>query len=156
MISPAINLSDRMSGCAKVLRRGLKRGKTPFHLEVFKASTQTGDPKTADDLNLRYNLNGIEISEAAFEKLSSEIDMKPVPVRIPGLENDKTRIYTGTFPTVSGHFHRLVIRKSPISVIDPETLEIQNPTEKYFYEVCTHPALIAMAEKSHAESSLKR
>ncbi len=152
MISPAINLSDRMSGCAKVLRRGLKRDNTPFHLEVFKASSQTSDPKTADDLNLRYNLNGIEIGETAFEKLSREIDIKPVPLRVPGLDCDRTIIYTGTFPTVSGHFHRLVIRKSPISVIDPATLEIQHPTEKYFYEVCTHPALVAMAEKCHAKT----
>jgi hypothetical protein len=151
MISPVINLADRMSGCAKVLRKGLSRGNLPFHLEVFKASTQTGDPKTADDLNLRYNLNGIEISETAFKKLATEIDLRTVGVRIPGFECRKTQIYTGTFPTVSGHFHRLVIRKSPIAVIDPESLEIRNQTDRYFYEVCTHPALIQLAEKCCAE-----
>ena len=147
MISPVINLADRMSGCAKILRNGYSRDGNPFQLDVFRASTQTGDPKTADDLSLRYNVNGIELSERAFNKLSREIDLKAAKVRMPGSEGERTLIYTGTYPTMSGRYQRLVIRKAPIAVLDPASLEVKGKTKKFFYEVCTHAGLLRLAEK---------
>jgi hypothetical protein len=147
MISPVINLADRMSGCAKILRNGCSHDGNPFQLEVFRASTQTGDPKTADDLSLRYNVNGIEISENAFDKLAREIDLNAVNLRMPGSEGEHHLVYTGTYPTMSGRYQRLVIRKAPIAVIDPENLEVKGKTKKFFYEVCTHPELLRLADK---------
>ena len=91
-----------------------------------------------------------EISAAAFEKLAEEIDLKPANIRVPGADGDRLKLYTGTYPTISGRFQRLVIRQSPIRWIDPETLEILGATEKCFYEVCTHPGLISLAEKCGA------
>jgi hypothetical protein len=84
MISPAINLADRMSGCTRSLRgqRGLKKG--PFHLRVFQTVPPKEQEKTHDDLSLRYNVNGIELNVAGFKKLSREIKLDPLVYIRPG------------------------------------------------------------------------
>ena len=141
MLSPAINLADRLAGCAMSARKLLADANKPFNLYVFQTAPDKDVAATVDDLSLRYNLNGIELSAAGFEKLSQEIELKAMTCSIPDLQKEEIMIYTGKFPTVTGKFKRLVIREDQILKVVPEDLRVIQPTSRKYYEVCTHPKL---------------
>jgi len=139
MISSAINLADRLSGCSKALRRKMEgKQQYPFNLRVFQTASDADVAATADDLSLRYNVNGIELGENAFHKLSEEIDMKPAEIRI---QKQTQKFHMGKFPSVGRRYQELLIRESPISRIEPDTLEITETTSRNYYEVCTNTKL---------------
>jgi class 3 adenylate cyclase len=137
MISPAIHLADRLSGCDKMLRKRFRDPNRRFHLLVFQNVPEQEIEATADDLFLRYNVNGIELNREGFEKLSREISLKSVPY--PGDPDENIQLFTGTVPTVNGQYQRLVIREAPILKVNPQTLEAIGATPRKYYEVCTHP-----------------
>jgi hypothetical protein len=139
MISHAINLADRLSACDKKLHRCFKNQDPMFHLFVFQNVQDEEIEATADDHSLRYNVNGIELEPEGFAKLSKEINLKSIAY--PMGNNENTTLYTGTVPTVSGHYQRLVIREAAILKIKPESLDVIGPTPKKYYEVCTHPEI---------------
>ena len=139
MISSAINLADRQSGCSKVIRKALKKKTTPFNLYVFQSETDALVGKTSDDLLLRYNVNGIELNADGFKKLSEEINLVAVECDIPELQKDRFTVYTGTFPTTTGRYKRLIIREAHVPRISPELMAVRELTPKKYYEVCTHP-----------------
>jgi hypothetical protein len=140
MISSAINLADRLSGCSKSVRRKIEENKSsfPFNLYVFQTASDEQVAATADDLSARYNVNGIELDPAAFEKLSKEIDLKPVELTI---RKKKQTFYTGKFPTVNGTYQRLIIRESLILRVDPDTLTATKRTDRNYYEIAANPKL---------------
>lgn len=141
MISTAINSADRLSGCAKPLRKLISKDKWPFNLYVFQTTSEEEMSATADDLFFRYNVNGIELDADAFEKLSQEIDLKELDCYIPELHHKTIKIYTGKFPTVSGKYQRLIIREEPIPEVVPENLNVLKITNRKYYEVSTNPKL---------------
>jgi hypothetical protein len=147
MISPAINLADRLSGCEKQLRKLISIKKLPFNLYVFQTVSEEEIAATKDDLFLRYNVNGIALDGNSFKKLSKEIDLKVLKLRLHDLQKEKTKVYTGKFPTVTGKFQRLVIREANICQVAPYDLSIIRPTTRKYYEVCTNPKLYKYVKK---------
>jgi hypothetical protein len=141
MISPAINLADRLSSCAKSVRRKIDRKKRPFNLYVFQAAREDDDDSLVDDVFVRYNVNGIELNPTGFRKLSQEINLKRVECYIPELQEEKLRLYTGKFPTVSGKYQQLVIREEQIPEIKVHDLSVIRTTPRKYYEVSTHPKI---------------
>jgi len=141
MISPAINLADRLSGCNKSVRRIIRKNISPFNLFVFQGVSDQEMKKTADDLLLRYNVNGIELNEAGFRKLAQEIDLKQFKGDIPDLKLEKVSLFTGKFPTKSGRYQRLVLREAEVPAVNPEDLSQIRFTHRKYYEVCTSPKL---------------
>ncbi len=141
MISPAINLADRLSGCHKSVRRIIRKNNSPFNLFVFQGASDAEMRQTADDLLLRYNVNGIELNEAGFRKLAQEIDLKQFSGDIPALQLDKVRLFTGKFPTQSGRYQRLVLREADVPAVNPKDLSPLKVTHRKYYEVCTSPVL---------------
>lgn len=141
MISPAINQADRLSSCSKMGRRMFTDKKSPFRLRVFQTLSDEEMAATTDDLFLRYNVNGIELSAAGFEKLGREIDLKMLPAGFGEMPDHKSSLYAGKFPTKSGRYQRLIVRESQIPVVDPATMQIVRITSRKYYEVCTHPGL---------------
>jgi hypothetical protein len=141
MISPAINLADRLSGCHKTVRHIIRKNISPFNLFVFQGASDEEVEKTADDLFLRYNVNGIELNEAGFRKLAQEIDLKPFFGDIPDLQLEKVHLYTGKFPTKSGRYQRLVLREADVPAVNPKDLSQLHFTHRKYYEVCTRPIL---------------
>ena len=146
MISSAINRADRLSSCDKMLRTRFSKKRGPFNLYVFSAiaNRETGGE---DGQLLRYNVNGIELEEAAFKKLSQEIDLNVVNLSIPEAGRDKVKVYTGIFPTKSGKYQRLIIREAHIPQLDIVTLNVGRVTAKRYYEVCTNPAFYEKVKK---------
>lgn len=139
IISPAINLADRLSGCDKMLRRRFKDDKRLFNLFVFQSATAEEIGATADDLSLRYNVNGIELDPEGFAKLAREISLKGVKYTTD--DKEEVQLYTGTVPTLTGKYQRLIIREADVPEVNPETMEAFGKTARKYYEVCTHPAI---------------
>ncbi|OQY05292.1 MAG: hypothetical protein B6I22_07685 [Desulfobacteraceae bacterium 4572_123] len=148
MISPAINLADRLAGCSKQMRNMAALNKRPFNLYVFQTAREETMSATRDDLFLRYNVNGIELSTQAFEKLSKEIDLEARTVLIPGLQDAKIKVHTGKFPTITGKYHTLIIREARIPEIAADTLKAIRLTDRKYYEVCTNPKLYEYLKKN--------
>jgi len=136
MISPAINLADRLSSCDKKLRKRLKNQNPIFNLYVFKNAAEEETEDTADEFLLRYNVNGIELSVDGFNKLATEINLKTVSYTAGRDENVK--LYTGKVPTLTGNFQHIAIREDTIYEIKPETMYVTGETSRKYYEVCTH------------------
>ncbi|MGA6927195.1 MAG: hypothetical protein WBY88_16020, partial [Desulfosarcina sp.] len=141
MISPAINLADRLSGCQKSVRHIIRKNTSPFNLFVFQGVSHKELENTVDDLLLRYNVNGIELNETGFHKLAQEIDLKAYYGDIPDLQLEKVRLYTGKFPTKSNRYQRLVLREANVPVVNPIDLSQLHFTHRKYYEVCTSPTL---------------
>lgn len=139
IISPAINLADRLSSCSKTLRKQLKGEQRLFNLFVFQDIPDEEFKATADDLSLRYNVNGIELSPEGFIKLSKEISLKSIVYPMNGSE--KVTLYTGTVPTISGASQRLVIREAEVLRVKPKTFDVIDKTTRKYYEVCTQPEI---------------
>ncbi len=134
MISPAINLADRLSGCDKKLRNNLTNQNHLFNLFVFKNAAEKDIANSAYDFPLRYNVNGIELSEDSFNKLKTEINLKTFIY--PAEKDENVKLYTGKVPTVSGNYQKLAIREATIYTLKPETMEITGETNGKYYEVC--------------------
>jgi len=134
MISPAINMADRLSSCSRNLRNRLTDRNPLYNLYVFKNSHEDDDEP--DDHSLRYNINGIELSEEGFAKLSREINLTGITFKAQ--HGEDIQLYTGKVPTIGGTFQLLAIRESLVYEIDPETLRITRATSRKYYEVCTN------------------
>jgi len=141
MISPAINLADRLSGCTKSLRKKISEEKLPFNLYVFQTAPDSSLNTTTDDLLSRYNINGIELNTEGFEKLKEEINLQKIKCHIPEIQEEKFVVYTGTFPTISGKYQRLVIREAEVPLISTQDFSTIRMTNRKYYEVCTNRKL---------------
>lgn len=141
MISPAINLADRLSGCTKSLRKKFAEKKLPFNLYVYQTASDENMNGTSDDLLSRYNVNGIELNQEGFDKLKEEINLQKIRCHAPDIQDEKFVVYTGTFPTISGKYQRLVIREAEIPLVSNDTLDVIHMTNRKYYEVCTNRKL---------------
>ncbi|MFH1102627.1 MAG: hypothetical protein V1714_02535 [Pseudomonadota bacterium] len=138
MISPAINLADRLSKSSKKLKDAFFKSKFPFNLCVFQTVLESEPRSISENGYQRYNVNGIELDPAAFDKLAKEINLQSFEVDIPEVQKEKIKIHTGIFPTAGGRYQRLIIREGDVFEIDPATAQMARPTQKTYYEVCTN------------------
>ncbi len=146
MISPAINQADRLSGCFKPLQAKNPKQKSPFNVFVFEVDPQNRE-LSAEGL-VRYNVNGIELSVEAFEKLKREIQLESLTLKLPGHQAGRQRLYTGSYPTTSGTSHQLVIREAALPCIAMADLNVTEWTDRFYYEVCTDPVLLKRVKES--------
>jgi hypothetical protein len=82
MISKALNLSDRLSGCAKLAKRLLAGQKSHFSVFQFLTALEGASAEELDEFLVRFNMNGIEINEEGFEKLSEEISLEKIETNL--------------------------------------------------------------------------
>ena len=147
MISSAINFADRQSGCSRALRQALAPKNPAFNLYVYQTTSDEAISQTADDLSMRYNVNGIELNSEGFEKLTQEINLTTLKVAIPELNRKSIKLHTGKFPLTTGRFQRLIIRESRIRQLRSDTFQPVKATQLKYYEVCTHPLIYKHVRK---------
>jgi hypothetical protein len=148
MISPALNLSDRLSSCSKSVRKHINGVDLPFNLYVFQATPGNlpNQSETQEILD-RYNVNGIQINGEAFEKLSREITLRTFSLDIPGRWPETALFHVGKFPNLGGGLQMLVIRESRVARVNPADYTFLEWTDLNYFEVCTNPRMIALLEK---------
>jgi len=151
MISDALNESDRLSSCNKRLRKALEPRKVPFHVYAIQTVSDADAAEGGDDFLLSFNLNGIRISEAAFEKLKQEISLERCDQEFPRLfGSEDYQLFCGMVPVGNDIFRRIVIRAGRMAHVDLKGFSFQNWTERRYYEVCANPAVYAALEKKLA------
>lgn len=133
LISPAMAMAGQLAGCNRSIRQRMHKKSGLFNVFVFQDS--------ADEEMLRYNINGIELDEAGFQKLSEEIQLISFLGDIPDLGIKDVHLYTGKFKTTTGRYQRLIIREADIAVIDVKDVSILHLTNRKYYEICTSPSL---------------
>ena len=140
MISKALNLSDRLSGCAKLAKRLLTSQKTHFSVFQFLNALEGASAEELDEFLVRYNMNGIELNEEGFQKLSEEISLESIETKLElpwGKEN--VTLYYGEVP-LGDSVELLVLRKGLARQLLPGG-KIGMPSSHPYYEVCTSSAL---------------
>jgi hypothetical protein len=155
MISPAINLADRLSSCHKTLRRAMDRKGKPFNLYVYQSAKVAGNALSDDEIIMRYNVNGIELNDTGFSKLQTEIDLKTINCLIPEMQPDPIIIHTGKYPLVTGSFQRLILREDWLEELNPVDLQVSGKVNRKYYEVCTHDVLRQYVDNLEKEGSIR-
>lgn len=144
MISPAINQADRLSSCDKILRKIFKSQNDLFNLFVFENESVEINDTATDDIYFRYNVNGIELNEEGFNKLSKEINLQIFTY--PSGNDNSMKFYTGKVPLMNGNYQRIVIREAAIHKVQPTALDVTGKIPKKYYEICTHPKIYNFIE----------
>src|SRR6516225_2347766 len=141
MISKALNLSDRLSGCAKLARRMLAKQKTLFSIFHLLTAMEGASAEELDEFLVRYNMNGIELNEEGFQKLSEEISLETFQTNLemPWGKKEEVSLYYGEVPTGES-VELLVLRKGLARQLLPDGT-IGQASDHNYYEVCTSPAL---------------
>src|SRR6516225_133334 len=140
MISKALNLSDRLSGCAKLARRMLANQKSHFGLFQFLQTMVGASAEELDEFLVRYNMNGIELNDEGFEKLGGEISLETIQAKLDKpWGKEQVTLYYGEVP-MGESVELLVLRQGVARQLLPDG-KIGKPADHYYYEVCTSPAL---------------
>lgn len=151
MISDALNESDRLSSCSKRVRKSMKPMDTTFRVYAFQTVNDTDVQDSPDDFILKYNVSGVRMSEAAFEKLKGEITLQAVQLKLPkALEGEECKLWAGLVPLGNDIFRKIVVRGSRMPQIDPHDFSVLKWTDKWYYEVCSNPAVYAALEGKSA------
>jgi len=140
MISKAVNLSDRLSGCAKLAKRMLGAQKTLFSVFQFLNAMEGASAEELDEFLVRFNMNGIELNEEGFQKLSEEISLDSIETKLEmPWGKESVTLYFGEVP-LGDSVELLVLRKGLARQLLPDG-KIGMPSSHPYYEVCTSPAL---------------
>jgi hypothetical protein len=135
-----LNLSDRLSGCAKLAKRMLSKQKTLFSVFQFLTAMEGASPEELDEFLVRYNMNGIELNDEGFEKLSEEISLETIQTKVDKpWGKEEVTLYYGEVP-MGESVELLVLRQGVARQLLPDG-KIGKSVEHFYYEVCTSPAL---------------
>jgi hypothetical protein len=157
MISEALNESDRLSSCNKRARKAVEPLGSPFHVYAFQTVSDVDAGEAAEDFVMSFNLGGIRMSPAAFEKLRSEISLESIKLKLPELwGNEGLKLYGALVAMDNGIFRKIVLRESHVAQIDPRNFTLQKWTEKLYYEVCTDPAIYGELDGEKANAATQK
>jgi hypothetical protein len=151
MISKALNESDRLSSCSKGIRRTLEHLDLQFSVFAFKTVEDDDTGGNPDEFLLRYNVGGIHINEAAFQKLQTEISLQAHDLELPMIwDKRRIRLYSGVVPIGQGLFHKIVVREGLIAHIDARDFSLKRFTDRRYYEVCTNEEIYKAVERNQS------
>jgi hypothetical protein len=154
MISRALNLSDRLSSCTKIAKRLFLSNPSPFNVFLLQPLMEDAAEDEGEELLVRFNLNGIELNEEGFQKLSAEIAMAPMGGNFPmPWGKERVQLYFGEVP-LGDTLEPVVIRKGFVHQLLPGA-KVGTQGTRAYYEVCTDPKLLDLARKKFATTGPK-
>ena len=138
--------SSTLSSCAWGLRTRFPGGGVARNpVAVFELDEQAfSEPQFGGkgERFARYNVNGIVLDEAAFEKLRSEIDLKRVMLDVYG-SGEPAVFHLGRYPQTNGVLRRLAVREGHVRALH----EPERETGRFYYEVVTNPKLLELLDE---------
>jgi hypothetical protein len=145
MISKALNLSDRLSSCSKVARRLLGDKVSIFRVFVFQPGVQGAEEDEADEFLIRFNLNGIELNEEGFAKLSEELALQQVEAdcQMPW-GRERTTFFFGEALIGEG-VEPILLRRGFVRQLQSDG-GFGAAGQRAYYEVCTHPKAFELVD----------
>ena len=149
MISSAIGDADRMSSCSWKLREQFKPGN--FNVGVMKIADGEQQKGEKGQELIRYNVDGLVIDDAAFEKLQTEINFK----RLKAKSGDQEEIFhVGPYPDVQGKERYLVVRQGRVGIWQSGKVDMTVDTGLFYYEVLPNTKfsnqIVELAQKKNA------
>jgi hypothetical protein len=149
MISRALNLSDRLSSCTKITKRLFLGNPSPFNVFLLQPLMEDAAEDEGEELLVRFNLNGIEMNEEAFQKLSSEISLASMAGTFPmPWGKERVQLYVGEVP-FGETLEPVVVRKGFVHQL-LSGAKIGAQGTRPYYEVCTDAKLLDLARKKFA------
>jgi class 3 adenylate cyclase len=148
MISDALNLSDRLSACHKRARRHVKGSDPICNVFVFQTVDEQAAADAIEDFLLSYNVGGIHLPKAAFEKMQDEISLEELKLELPmpwGAE--QVRLFRGLVPVSPGVFHPILVREGRAVQVEVRDFRFVRWADHLYYEVCSNPRLVALLDK---------
>ncbi len=143
MISKALNVSDRLSGCTKLARRMLADQKSHFGVFHFLQAMQGASAEELDEFLVRYNRNGIELNEEGFQKLSDEISLESIETKLDlPWGKEAITLYYGEVP-MGEKVELVVLRKGMARELLSDG-KLGVASDHSYYEICTAPALFSL------------
>jgi class 3 adenylate cyclase len=140
MISKALNLSDRLSGCAKLAKRLLAGQKTLFAVFQFLTAVEGASAEELDEFLVRFNMNGIELNDEGFQKLSEEISLESIRTKLDyPWGKQEVELFYGQVP-MGESVELVVLRKGVARQMLPDG-KVGPATDHLYYEVCTNQKL---------------
>jgi len=144
MISKALNLSDRLSGCGKLAKRMLAGQKTHFSVFHFLTTLEGASAEELDEFLVRFNMNGIELNDEGFHKLSEEISLEKLTTKLDmPWGKQEVALYYGEVP-MGESVELLVVREGMARELLPDG-KIGKTSDHHYYEVCTSQAIYDLA-----------
>lgn len=139
MISGAIGLADRMSGCSWNLRAALEKGL--FNVNVLQIAEGESGKGEKGQHYLRYNVNGINIDDKSFAKLGKEINLQSMRIKL----NDTSYLFhVGQYPDATGRKKDLVIREGKVGLWKDNEI-VENPdSDESYYEVVVNRKVLSL------------
>jgi class 3 adenylate cyclase len=154
MISRALNLSDRLSSCSKVARRMLGDRSSLFRLFVFQPGMEGTQEDEIDEFLIRFNLNGVELNEEGFAKLSEEIALTQVEVECEmPWGQELTTFFFGQAP-IGEAVEPILLRRGYVRQLLSDG-RIGPEGQRAYYEVCTDDRVLERVEAMAFATSRK-
>jgi hypothetical protein len=145
MISRALNLSDRLSSCSKAARRMLAQNPSQFRLFLFQTMTEGVAEDEADEFLIRFNLNGVELSDEGFQKLQEEISLTSLDAEcLMPWGRERITLFYGETPVGEG-LEPVIIRRGFVRQLLPGG-KIGEAGTRPYYEVCVNAKAIELVE----------
>jgi len=155
MISKALNLSDRLSGCAKLAKRMLTGQRSLFSVYQFLTAMEGASVEELEEFLVRFNMNGIELNAEGFQKLSEEISLDSIETMLEmPWGRERVTLFYGEVP-MGETVELIVLRESMAKELLPDG-KVGAPSSHVYYEVCTSGKLydlVAALIRSHAAAS---
>lgn len=139
MISGAIGLADRMSGCSWNLRAAIQ--KSLFNVDVLQIAE--GDTKKGEKGQhyLRYNVNGINMDDLAFKKLKTEIPLKGLRMKLNAREY---LFHVGQYPDMNGRKKDLVVREGKVGLWKDNEIHDNPDSDESYFEVVVNRKVLPL------------
>ncbi len=153
-ISPAIHRADRLSSCnlptsfLEKLDNGHRIGRA---VEVVRFADSANLIAKTGELR-RYNVNGVELDEAAFRRLRQEMVLRTLPAEVLG-GSPGDRYHVGRFTAKEGKTRWLVVREAVVQRWNGERFVADGESRLRFHEVITDPGLVKQIRQQIKGSS---
>jgi len=139
MISEALNLSDRLSACHK---RAAATSATVIVVQRLCLSDADEDAVAGalEDFLLNYNVGGIHLPRAAFDKLRHEISLEEFEIDLPmPWGNDRVKFHRGLVPVSAGVFHPILVREGRAAQVEVREFRFVRWADHIYYESAPTP-----------------
>jgi hypothetical protein len=113
---------------------------------LFQTPVEGASEEESEELLIRFNLNGIELNEEGFRKLSDEISMDTVETKLDTpWGRQPVTLYFGELP-MGDSLELIVVRKGQVRQLLPDGKIGPASATRSYYEVCTSPRLVELVE----------